>query len=394
MAAPSTSFLTKNINTISASGQHVINNRAIITDTEEILKDRFYLDDLLIAKDADGNDGFSGLCTIGSFNYSMHSTARIGSLRRYKTSEQVNFTDAGLNTKGRAINLTGDSALEIGGVKFDATYLPAYYIGVSVFFQYKKWSDSAWIDGGIVRYVPAKDSYFEDDRFWNLDSEYPNIKAGDIFDIRLKVSNSEGDTYTETASIVIKPYAIKMKFGTSPADAFNSNTLIDVYPSTRIIDLNTVLYEDVQMQQPYVGGYFIAPESNLWYRVDINGKVVEKGIYAPIAAMVYGASVGRLSSGAKLGDYRVELNIANANTSGNLLSDPCSFAVGKLINPASAPTLSNLYDVTNYSFPAVLVDAGTNNYRYSEDYSEEDYASYNFAWVFLQNGIETSNGGL
>jgi hypothetical protein len=103
MAAPSTAYLNKNINTISSTGQQVANSRAIPTDDATTLKLRFHLDSLLITKDADGNEGFTGLVDVSGVNYKMHNTGRIGSLRAFNNGEsQVNYTDAGLNTLATA----------------------------------------------------------------------------------------------------------------------------------------------------------------------------------------------------------------------------------------------------------------------------------------------------
>jgi len=126
MAAPASAYLNKNINTISATGQQVANSRAIPNDLEGELKNRFYLDKLLITRDSDGDEGFTGLVYLDGDNYFHHSTSRIGSLRSFNNGVMCNYTDAGLNTTGH-VTVQLDKVTQ-NGVLLNLTAKSAWYV--------------------------------------------------------------------------------------------------------------------------------------------------------------------------------------------------------------------------------------------------------------------------
>lgn len=103
MAAPQNAYLGKNINTIH-NGQTVSTSRAILQAEKQILRQRFFIDELLLTKDSDGNDGFVGLVSEDNRNYYMHNTTKLGSIRSF-VNGRTHYThvDAGLNTLGLPI---------------------------------------------------------------------------------------------------------------------------------------------------------------------------------------------------------------------------------------------------------------------------------------------------
>jgi|GEM_PF-1172588 len=192
MAAPASAYLNKNINTISATGQQVANYRAIPTDSPEVLKDRFYLDAFLTTKDADGNEGFSGLCTVNGVNSVYHRTDRIGSLRVNNNGQtQQNYVDAGLNTLAPPIGLPTLTNGVGAYINLVATFKSAWYLNTTPIIRYRIQGEPNWnetqldvIPSGGVTVARSRKMIWQ------------NLTTNQTIELQSINRNDEGDMYS------------------------------------------------------------------------------------------------------------------------------------------------------------------------------------------------------
>ncbi|RZJ82567.1 MAG: hypothetical protein EOO47_00015 [Flavobacterium sp.] len=222
MAAPSTAYLNKNINTISSTGQQVGNSRAVITDDATTLKQRFYLDDLLITKDADGVEGFTGLVNVNGIYYKMHNTSRIGSLRSYKFGEQVNYTDAGLNTLAFAELITIKNTTA-NRIVLEYLLKSAYYDGTTNYgIQIKPNGTSTWYDYPTYA-TQAANITTQTDRIFGTayDTEI-------LVNMRLFATNPEGTYYSDVINVTLTPPAFSY-FIDKRTNSCAAGTIVPVY---------------------------------------------------------------------------------------------------------------------------------------------------------------------
>jgi len=269
MPAPSSAYLNKNINTISASGQQVANNRAIITDEKEVLKYRFWLDELLLTKDADGNDGFTGLVVEGSFAHSMHSTARIGSLRtNINSATHLNFTDAGLHTKGTCS--IGVPYSEFGeGVKVLINWRTAFYVpGDGLKLRYRI-NGGNWNEYFVSGVLPQNET---GSLLAGL-NDAGGIQPSSLVDVQALHVNAEGTYTSNTTSFVVPQPSTIMAYGSYASNAYSNyisnNGRMLLYFSTFDLEIGSEVYTNQFGNINAAAGFY--SNDSFWIKVEMVG---------------------------------------------------------------------------------------------------------------------------
>lgn len=186
----------------TADIEHLI---AILQVSENVMKARFYLDDLVAAKLPDGTEGVAGAVIIGGANEAMHNlTTRGGSY--YGDDEDDNkirlLNDAGLNTKG----LVTDIHPELEGEAAIVKNIPAFY-GTTTIELYARHVDSGGSGVGNFDYYGeitlTGDGTIKDARF---DKAYFSLPTGER-QWMAKAINTEGTTESGYYNFEVAPDA-------------------------------------------------------------------------------------------------------------------------------------------------------------------------------------------
>lgn len=156
----------------------------------EQAKTLFYLDHIHPVQIGATVVGFIGACEVGSANYLMHNTARLGNLRKLKElsagdwREYRLFMDGGLNTKALPINAPHN---RLEGSAVDVTVRPAVFVApttVKLYYRPASVDDTpigAWTLGAqriistaneqVVSFGVASDSLPTSNAEWRFDAE-------------------------------------------------------------------------------------------------------------------------------------------------------------------------------------------------------------------------------
>lgn len=268
MAVPQSAYLNKNINTISATGQQVANNRAIITDEKEVLKNRFWLDDLLLTKDSDGNDGFTGLVIPDSFAYNMHNPARIGSLRtNINSATHLNFTDAGLHCKGTCS--IGVPYSEFGeGVKVMISWRTAYYVPADALKLRYRINGGNWNEYFVSGVLPQNET---GSLLAGL-NDAGGIPPASLVDVQALHINSEGTFASNTTSFVVPQPSTVMGYGAYASNAYNNymaNSRTTLYFSTFGLESGTEVFTNASATIKASAGFY--SNDSFWIKVELVG---------------------------------------------------------------------------------------------------------------------------
>ncbi|MCX2474087.1 hypothetical protein OQZ33_07075 [Pedobacter sp. MC2016-05] len=272
MAAPSSSFLNKNIHTINASGQQVGNSRAIPNDTPEVLKKRFYLDDLLITKDSDGNEGFTGLVNFNGANYKYHNPNRMGSLRSFNGDYQCNYTDAGLNTFAHA-KVSETITTPANRIKLLTNFKSSFYDNSTLRgYQWRA------IGGTWFTTTTTADTLTAQQTLDIIDTIYTSLGEPQLVEIRPWIENPEGrfygDIHIVSVSEPIEPLRVEFRQISSGACS-SGGELRDIF--MRIPEFNRLetdvqefatstgifAYANEDMILPATSGYYASLTGNI-----------------------------------------------------------------------------------------------------------------------------------
>jgi hypothetical protein len=129
------------------------------------------------------------------------------------------------------------------------------------------------------------------------------LTANKLYDIILRITNSEGTSESSSLRISIQPGLVQLKFGAT-LDAAIAGTLTDVYISQKISSANSedgvVFYSNLIMTEYSSLGYYVSTTPNAsgrysYYRVtDSVGSVTEIGEYVDryVDTYYYYSSVG------------------------------------------------------------------------------------------------------
>lgn len=387
MAAPNSAYNGRSLN--DQKDNIIIHHQeANITDTIEILKQRFYLDDVFINQ-KDGVSGFIGCCYAGSFNYMMHNPTRLGSLAKYRETTSGNgnwksyklFNDAGLNTLGigelSAIVNAFSNKVQVTANYYSAFYLNSYALGI----EYKKESDTIWQTAMEESGAEIPDNGSLLNKTFNFIPE--GFEKDDVIYIRARIQNDEGIFNLGTIlSKVVKDrtlfYSCILK-GTSCASAGNNVSVFmsdndqASLPSVpdQSTDTGIYFYRDEFQTVPATAGWYYGLYNRYSFNVDANGQVKSKydcPIVQPTKVTIQAA-------------YDFENNKLGP-------------IIGTLDNPSpnNTYTITGRLDTANYNT--------TNGVNFSITINQGDTSGYDLVsvnkgsintWQFLNTSV---NGGL
>ncbi|WP_316841304.1 hypothetical protein [Pedobacter gandavensis] len=253
------------------------------------IKEKFYIDELLVIDDQQGNKAFLGMVKDipGSLNYRMHATKR--QFKQQLVPSDINqpyivMNDAGLNT----LAFTSD-VLDYK-VQFDVffakySYKSAYYVNTSSYgLEYRKNEGSGYGPWQLVNqgYIPEKEVrneisntvYFTD----NL-----GLNGGTTVEFRGITVNEEGEFRTESTVVKLTDKPIQLTYDGDRAQnscvlANDSNNMDTYWIATRNILANgtTIIYTDANRGGVAPAGFYSNKE--FWCKVEGDqGKVIMLG---------------------------------------------------------------------------------------------------------------------
>lgn len=180
------------------------------------IKAKFYLDYLFITDD--GASGFIGGCHVGSANYEMHNTVRLGSLvvdaEIYPADWRTHklYLDAGLNTKGSAEKTAITSEL-LFDIRIEALFESSYFAASTAYgFRYRQRNaaDTDW-EGWATQDLQTLSGAILAQTSAGLESYSASTERKSMpFEIQPYFTNEEGTKYG--AAIQIYPKAKSITF--------------------------------------------------------------------------------------------------------------------------------------------------------------------------------------
>ena len=314
MSAPNEAFLTPKLNTYnSVLTQHY---RAILTDSKEILKERFYLDDLLITKDGSGDNGFVGLVKVDGDNYQFHHPIRIGTIKLYNSGVQTTYTDAGLNTLANIS--TPQPVLEGTGLQTILT--PAYYVVPSIIYLYSKNTGGSTynlvaeqtITGNTQQTIYFTTDLPTDEQDWYVEvTNDEGTISSDSNRFTVTSDSSKEDVTIDLISISVSGANIEITFSSS------SNVDADLYLGLFLSDSSTSFTGTIYAGQSFGVAYITAPTAvgTLFLNYISGGNDVTQTYFIGSNAINYSASGGG-SVGSNVAFNALGLTCIDAGDSG------------------------------------------------------------------------------
>jgi len=269
MSAPNTAYRTKSVTTRNiANTADLVTLVAILQSDKATMKSRFYLDGITSITLSDG-DGVIGYCLIGSANYRMHNTARIGNIRTYDGGDCVLFNDAGLNTLG-FVGMPVITNSRVGQLAGSVPAKSAYYVTSDMV----KWQFSinygAWSTPADIR--PLAQGVEESVAFNHTDL----FQAGNLVRFRGVIVNAEG-TFTgiETDVIEIRLRLVVLASNNAASAAFynwvdgeRENYYTDSLPLTFSVGSRIFVDDPVPISNAQYAPSVYYSDGVYWYQVN------------------------------------------------------------------------------------------------------------------------------
>lgn len=283
MAAPIGAYRNKSL-FMNKSGVDYEHLTAILQEGDQVMKERFYLDELFVLRLEDGTDGVIGMVAEGSANEAMHNlTTRGGVGRAYKGGRVVRMlNDAGLNTLGTGYvnSVEYRWATDMG---LNNSYFASYYNSTSnVGIRYKLATGSIWttimFDRGMSQQQSITDLF-----------EFPitGRNTGDVIEVQPININEEGVFYGSSTNIILgavlgRLTLLKRSVACDPTGQvsievyFDSenfyNNIGNVTESSTGSDI--FLYINKKMSTPTGSGWYFGILPDKSYYVDANGEII------------------------------------------------------------------------------------------------------------------------
>lgn len=214
MAAPNNAYRNKSL-WMRDGGVNYEHKTSILQEDKATMLERFYLDDLVVAKVDGTNDGVIGVVIIGGDNEKMHNIATRGGVGRVRVQGQTArlLNDAGLNTYGKSqstmITRLSDSVDNGTGLavapSLKISTKEGYYNPCDAIIIEWGTSPEAFTYSNDVTYkyrdLGTKDSDF----YAPLSAAGYTPVVGSTIYVRVKHTNEEGSRYSNTVSYVIPP---------------------------------------------------------------------------------------------------------------------------------------------------------------------------------------------
>lgn len=290
MSAPLSAFRNKTLK--ATSGSNTIDCLVAIPDeTKEVLKARFYLDEILAVDEYDsaGNRiaGFIGACYVGSQNHAMHNANRRFTLDATRDGQMDFFNDAGLNTLGTA-NWTDVPLVQYANyIIIPSAFISAYWVDSnaagerSLGYQIRKFvsgqgPDVNWLEFTIGS-LPRNSQRIENVTLMHY---IPVFEEGDSLEARAFIKNAEGTFYSPILGFNVNEqlemYRVRHGSGATCSGGGNNVEIIITEPYTHIykgVDQNGALIPADSGW--YFGHYTNAQQREQWL-VGSNGLVTSK----------------------------------------------------------------------------------------------------------------------
>jgi len=267
MAAPANAYFNPILGTYLLNETE--HQRAIPNVDEATLKSRFFLDYLVISVDVNINEGFTGMCDVGSYNYNMHSNLRLGSFG--SKADTRAFWDAGLNTKGEAFLNSYSSSIGFGLV-VSLQIKTAYYVPTTEWgFRFRLYgSGAAWGYASAIEYVGENTV-----KIGSTTTNQYNV--GDVVEIQPYNVNAEGTFFQIPDLITISRPSIEMVgaalYGSWAVEpAYSRGT----YYSDSF-QLDSYMYTGANSPTLAPQGYYQIPSLQSWVYVDSTGLITKGG---------------------------------------------------------------------------------------------------------------------
>lgn len=264
MAAPIGAYRNKSL-FMNKSGVDYEHMTAILQEGDQVMKERFYLDELFVLRLEDGTDGVIGMVGEGSENEKMHSlTTRGGVGRAYKGGRVVRMlNDAGLNTLGRVSNMVFTSN-SVGNISFQGLFKSSYYNDTTAHSLDYKVNNQAWVSIAIG--FMAQNTEQVRSRALN---PLALIKSGDTISIKGVLTNEEGTNESTVISAIVTANVISAMYGSPASTASNPITMYAKEAHTF-----TAFYYDEQCLNPVADNYYVF--GGYWYQMQ-GGIIVAEG---------------------------------------------------------------------------------------------------------------------
>ena len=267
MAAPSSAYFNPTLGSyLSNTTEH---QRAIPNVDEATLKSRFYLDHLILSVDANLNEGFTGMCNVGSYAYTMHSNLRLGSFGNDANTRA--FWDAGLNTLGEAFISSYTSSIAYG-LLVTIQVKTAYYVPTTAWgFRFRlAGSGAAWGFANVSEYVGENTV-----KIGSTSTNQYNV--GDVIEVQPYNVNDEGTFYQTADLITVTRPSIEMVGAALYASwAVEPNYSRGTYYSDSF-SLDSYMFTGVNTPQVAPQGYYQIPSLQSWVYVDGSGLITNGG---------------------------------------------------------------------------------------------------------------------
>lgn len=268
MAAPIGAYRDKSF-FMNKSGIDYEHLPAILQESDSVMKQRFYLDELFVVRLEDGTDGVIGMVAEGSANESMHNlTTRGGVGRAYKGGRVVRMlNDGGLNTKGRVDNI--DVIYQHNIENFIAppfNSYAAFYVDGAFGLEMSNDNGANWYQYPFGN--QAQGNVSTSNSFNMAD----DVEFGYTSKVRAYHINNEGVFYSrvDTYSILAAPMIVNYSntyasWATPPSQT--------VYHNVKGV-IDGGIYSDPGISAPVISGYYVSTERNEWYY--FTGAIVTK----------------------------------------------------------------------------------------------------------------------
>lgn len=252
---------------------------AILQEGNQVMKERFYLDELFVLRLEDGTDGVIGMVAEGSENEKMHNlNTRGGVGRAYKGGRVVRMlNDAGLNTKGSAYSDPSDGIrVDSDSIKFEV--ISAYYVDTTRTRIYYK------LNSDYLLYYDSNTIYPQGTRTEvTATNPFNGLVVGQLLELKAVITNNEGDSDVQLPSRIVQPTApVASRYNTMwPSYAFNNTnetTIKNIMFTQHPVSVGgNVLFSPPASISDNFSGYYIINVSGVdkWIKVFKTGQDYE-----------------------------------------------------------------------------------------------------------------------